>query len=145
MACHPSGVVVDIVGIEASDHGRSCEEHDCCGTAIAAVDVVVRFRAIQLEREVNDANPSPETTAIGAFHVTEGVDGCLIGFLRRHLLKYKDEYDGRVAQITEVFSDKSESPSDRAKFHRNKGCCSAVLIEAEYRESPIKKKQKTGK
>ena len=141
MACHPSGVVVDVVGINESNHGRMCEEHECCGSAIAAVDVVVRFRSIQVARDkVDDANPEAETTAIGVFHVTEGVDGCLIGFLRRHLLKYQDEYDGRLAQITEVFSEKSESPSDRAKHHRNSGCCSAVLIEAEYREFPIKKK-----
>ena len=145
MACHPSGIVVDIVGIKASNNGRSCEEHECCGAAIVAPDVVVRFRSIQLEREVDDANPSPEATAIGVFHVTDGVDGCLVGFLRRHLLKYKDEYDGRLAQITEVFSEESASPSDRAKHHRNVGCCSAVLIEAEYRKSPMKKKHKVNK
>ena len=143
MACHPSGIVVDIVGINQSDHGRSCEEHSCCGSSIAGLDVVVRFRTIQLKVDVNnEANPHAEADAIGVFHVTDGVDGCMIGFLRRHLLKYKDEYDGRLAQITEVFSEKSESPSDRAKHKRNCGCCSAVLIEAEYRDSPIKKKQK---
>jgi hypothetical protein len=73
------------------------------------------------------------------------VDGCRIGFLRRHLLRYVDEYDGRLAQITEVFDDKSESPSDRAKHHRNMGCCCAALIEVEYRdpESPPKKRNKS--
>ena len=50
MACHPSGTTVDIVGIEASDNGRSCEEHDVCGSVFAP-DVVVRFRAVQLERK----------------------------------------------------------------------------------------------
>jgi hypothetical protein len=148
MACHPSGIVVDVVGINASDNGRSCEEHECCGKAIAAPDVVVRFKTVQLQRDVvNEANPHVETSALAVYHVTGGIDGCRIGFLRRHLLKYEDEYDGRLAQITEVFDDKSESPSDRAKHHRNMGCCSAVLIEAEYRdhESPHKKKQKTDK
>jgi hypothetical protein len=146
MACHPSGVVIDLVGIHASDNGRSCEEHDCCGKAIIAPDVVVRIRAVQLEREVvNEANPEKETRALAVYHVTGGIDGCRVGFLRRHLLKYEDEYDGRLAQVTEVFGDNSESPSDRAKHQRNKGCCSAVLIEAEYRdfESPPKKKQRS--
>ena len=112
MACHPSGVVVDVVGIHASDHGRSCEEHTCCGSAIADVDIVVRFRTIQIKREGSD----DDEPAIGVFHVTDGVNGCMIGFLRRHLLKYRDEYDGRIAQITEVFNDNSESPRDKASL-----------------------------
>ena len=145
MACHPSGIVVDIAGINDSSDGRSCEEHECCGTAVAAADVAVRFRTIQLPRETDEANPRCEATAIAVHHVTDGVDGRTIGFLRRHSLKHKDECDGRLAQITEVFNDKSESPSDRAKHHRNCGCCSAVLIEAECRESPTKKKQKADK
>ena len=77
MACHPSGIVVDVVGILASNNGRSCEEHDCCGKEIIAKDVVVRFRVVQLEREVvNEANPEPEATAIAVYHVTDGIDGC---------------------------------------------------------------------
>ena len=144
MACHPSGIIVDIVGINASDHGRSCETHQCCGREIIAKDVVVRIRAVQLEREPNEANPEEEATALAVVHVTEGIDGCRVGYLRRHLLKYKDEYDGRLAQVTEVFGEKSESPSDRAKHFRNHGCAMAVLIEAEYREfdSPEKKRLK---
>jgi hypothetical protein len=108
--------------------------------------MVVRFKVVQLARKpVNDANPDTESTAISVVIVSDGVDSCRVGFLRRHLLKYKDEYDGRLAQITEIFSDKSTSPSDRAKHHRNMGCARAVLIEAEYRDSttsPPAKKQK---
>ena len=143
MACHPSGIVVDIVGITASDHGRNCEAHECCGVVLSA-DVVVRIKAVQLSRQVDEANPDPEATALAVYHVTGGVDGCRVGFLRRHLLKYVDEYDGRLAQVIDVFGPDSASPSDRAKHHRNDGCCSAVLIEVEYREatSPPSKKQK---
>lgn len=108
---------------------------------------MVRFRVVQLERKTDEANLDPEATGIAVYlyHVTEGIGGCRVGFLRRHLLKYKEEYDRRLAQVTEVFSDKSDSPSDRAKHQRNVGCASAVLIEAEYREfdSPEKKTLKT--
>jgi hypothetical protein len=138
MACHPSGICVDIIGINASDQGRSCEKHDICGVVLAP-DVVVRIREVQLAREVVDeANPAVATTALAVYHVSGGIDCCRVGFLRRHLLKYKDEYDGRLAQVTEVFGEKSASPSDKAKHHRNKGCARAVLIEAEYRDSPTK-------
>ena len=109
---------------------------------------MVHFRAAQLKRDIaNEANPAHKETPLAVCHVTGGIDGCRVGFPRRHLLKHKDECDDRLAQVTEVFSDSGESPSDRAKHHRNRGCCSAVLIEAEHRdeESPEKKKQKADK
>ena len=140
MACHPSGITIDIVGLEASNHGRSCENHKVCGIVVVP-DVVVRIREVQLER-TNDPTGAVETDALAVYHVSGGVDCCRVGFLRRHLLRYKEEYDGVLAQVVDVFSDKSESPTDRAKYRRNRGCARAVLIEAEYRESPMKK-QKT--
>ena len=87
MACHPSGMKVDIVGLEASNNGRSCENHEVCGCVVAP-DVVVRFKVVQLAHAVVDeANPSVEAPSIAVYHVTGGVDTCRIGFLRIHLLK----------------------------------------------------------
>ena len=136
MACHPSGVTLDIVGITAKDQGRSCEIHECCG-AVLEVDMVLRLRSVQVL--IN----GEEETAIAAYRVSGGVDSCRVGFARRHLLKYKDEYDARLVQVLEIFNDKTENPSDRMKAHRNKGCCQVVLIEAEYRLTPEKKRPRT--
>jgi hypothetical protein len=47
MLHHPNEPLVEIVGIEASGRGRSCEVHNCCGEALA-IDSVVRFRSIQI-------------------------------------------------------------------------------------------------
>lgn len=140
MACHPSGVCLDVVGIAASDNGRSCANHDACGSLLAP-DVVVRIRSVVQVKKEGEEGDVEEERALAVYHVTGGVDSCRVGFLRRHLLKHQDEYDGRLAQIVDVFSAKSESPSDRAKHHRNMGCCRAVLIEAEYRDLPPKKKR----
>ena len=38
---HPTGVQVEVVGITASNRGRSCEEHEVCG-AVLEVDSVVQ-------------------------------------------------------------------------------------------------------
>ena len=143
MAYHPSGVTVDIVGINASDNGRSCKKHQVCGSVLAP-DVVVCIRAVQLEKE-GDPDGVKEATALAVYHVTGGIDCCRVGFLRRHLLKYKDEYDARLAQVTEVFGEDTESPSDQQKHYRNKGCCRAMLIKAKCRDSlsPPAKKAKT--
>ena len=45
------------------------------------------------------------------------------------MVKYKKKYNGQIAQVVQIFSDKSESPSDRQKFHKSKGCCRAVLLD----------------
>lgn len=133
---HPSGITVDIVGTAASDRGRSCTNHECCGDVLKE-DVVVRIRAVQIEVD------GEEETAMSVVHVTGGVDSCRVGFLRRFMVKHKDEYDGLLCQITEILGEKSESPSDRAKAHRNKGCCRAVLIDAEFAADSPRKRQRS--
>jgi hypothetical protein len=47
MAHHPDEPLVEIVGIEESGRGRSCEEHPVCGQVLA-LDSVVRFRSIRI-------------------------------------------------------------------------------------------------
>ena len=47
MSYHPSGIQVDIVGIEQGNRGRSCEEHNVCGKVLD-LDVVVRLRSVQI-------------------------------------------------------------------------------------------------
>ena len=137
---HPTGVLVDVVGIESSNRGRKCEEHDPCGVVVQK-DTLLRFRAVQIDED------GMETTALAAYWVTDGVDRCRVGFLRRHLIPHKDQYDGKLGQVVEVFNNKSESPSDRAKHKRNMGCCRVAMVETIRRDDgddtkPAAKKQK---
>src|SRR5690242_15471326 len=121
MSFHPTGIQVDVVGIEAGERGRSCEEHSVCGEVLQ-IDSVVRFRAIQI---INDQGE--EETAIGAFWVTDGVDRCLVGFLPRHCIARKAFYDGELAQVVELLS-LSHSPTDRRNSNRNSGVCKVALL-----------------
>ena len=107
MACHSSEITINIVGLEASNHGRSFENQKVC-CSVVKVDSVVRLNMVQLLRKVDKTNPEVEATAIAVYLVSGGMDTCRAGFTRRHLLKYKDEYDARLAQVTEVFSASSE-------------------------------------
>ena len=109
MPYHPSDILVDIVRINASDKGRSCEEHANCGSS------------------------RQEETALAFYWVTDGIDQCRMGFLPRHLLKHQAAYNGKLAQIVEFVAE-SNSPADRAKSHRCYGLCRAVLVEAEMEE-----------
>jgi hypothetical protein len=71
---HPPGITVEIVGIESGTNGRSCYQHDVCGSVIEE-DVVVRLRKMQIRNNIGK-----EETAIAAFHVTDGIDQCRVGF-----------------------------------------------------------------
>jgi hypothetical protein len=68
MTYHPTGVVLEIIGTDVSDQGRSCEEHVCCGRDVLQEDVVVRLRKTMIE--VN----GKEEMAIEAVWVTDGCD-----------------------------------------------------------------------
>ena len=119
---HPAGITVEIVGIEASGHGRSCDQHDVCGSVLDD-DVVVRLRKVQI---INSSGK--EETAIAAYLVSDGIDQCRVGFLQRHFVAHARSFDGVLAQVTEVYSITSDSSIKRKKCRHNMGCCLAALI-----------------
>jgi hypothetical protein len=49
MTYHPTGVVLEIVGTDVSDQGRSCKVHARCGHDVLQEDVVVRLRKTVIE------------------------------------------------------------------------------------------------
>ena len=135
-ATHPSGISVTIVGIEAATSGRSCEEHDICGSVLQE-DVVVRIRKVQVLID------GSEESALAVYWVSDGIDRCRVGFLQKHLVKHWKNYDGRLAQVTELFKG-SDNSSKRKLNHKNKGSCTAVLIDAvraEQEEPPTKRQR----
>lgn len=47
MSHHPSGISVEIVGLNESGRGRSCEQHATCGSVVE-LDEVLRLWTIQI-------------------------------------------------------------------------------------------------
>jgi uncharacterized membrane protein YbaN (DUF454 family) len=124
MSFHPPGVTVEIVGTESHDQGRSCSNHDVCGTCLAENDVV-RFRQVQVVIH------GKEESAIAVYLVSDGIDTCRVGFLQRHLVKHWKLYDSLLAQVIEDYSKDSASPT-RSKFHHNKGCCITSVVVVTF-------------
>ena len=87
-----------MVGIEEPSRGRSCKVHYTCGDSMA-VGTVVRFRAVQLL-----GGQGKEETAIAAYWFTNGIDQCQVDFLPRDCVKHKSNFDGKLAQVTELLS-----------------------------------------
>ena len=121
MSHHPWGQTVEILGIELPTNGCCCEEHTFCG-AVLTEDCVVRFRKVQVIVK------EKEESAIAAFWGSDGVDQCHVGFLLRHHVKHWKKLKGVLAQIMEVYTGGSDSPTKHQKHYRNSGVAIGAII-----------------
>ena len=71
-----------------------------------------------------------EQSAVGVYWVSDGVDQCLVGFLHRHQVKHLNKLEGALCQVTEVYSDNSESPTKRHKHKKNFGCAIVTIVSS---------------
>jgi hypothetical protein len=54
-----SGLVVDIVGTEAGNRGRFCEEHDVCGSVLELDYVIKGISSDEANQCVGTLDPPP--------------------------------------------------------------------------------------
>ena len=59
-----------------------------------------------------------------------GMDRCLVGYLHHHQLKHLNKLEGALCQVTEVYSDNSDSPMKRHKHKKNFGCAIAAIVSS---------------
>ena len=123
MSFHPLGEIVEIVGINSNTNGRSCEEHHTCGCVLEE-DCLVRLRKHQVY--IN----GHEQSAVGVCWVSDGMDRCLVGYLHHHQVKHLNKLEGALCQVTEVYSDNSDSPMKQHKHKKNFGCAIAAIVSS---------------
>ncbi len=138
MVFHPPGIVVEIVGTETGDRGCTCKEHTINCSKVLEEDVVVHLQKVQV---VVDGR---EETAIAAVWVTDGIDHCRVGFLKRHMVHHAARFDGALAQVTRVFSSDpcSCDSAERWMYNHNRGCCLATIISSLPVVSSVKEEGK---
>jgi hypothetical protein len=139
-ATHPSGLVLDIVGIAAGDWGRRCEDHMVCCGQLLEKDFIVRlckerilvpnFLALKEKKRYR------YETAITVNWVTDGVDRCCVGFLPRAYALEGAIYEGVLCRVTKVFSKSDPSCAIREKWHLNKGFAHATVISTLNKRVP---------
>ena len=127
-ATHPPGIIVEIVGIEKGDRGRSCEEHDVCGEVVEE-DTLLRLRREQILVD------GKEETVIACYWVTNGIERCCVGFLKRHMVKHAWRFDGALVQVTKVFStDPCHCDLvERKMYHHDHGCTLGTIVSKHAR------------
>ena len=121
MSHHPCGQTVKILGIQLLRNGHSCKEHPICGHVLQE-DPVVHFRKVQVLID------GKEESAIAAFWVSDGVDRCRVGYLPKYHVTHWKSLEGALAQITEIYTEDSDSPTKQQKHYRNSGCAIRALI-----------------
>ena len=119
MSFHPLGEIIEIVGINSNTNGHSCEEHHTCGCVLEE-DTLVRLRKHQVY--INGC----EQSTVGVYWVSDGVDRCLVRYLHRHQVKHLNKLEGALCQVTEVYSDNSDSPMKQHKHKKNFGCVTEI-------------------
>jgi hypothetical protein len=126
-ATHPSGLVLDIIGIAAGDRGRRCEDHMVCCGELLEEDFVVRLHMerILIPNFLAGKGKKREEMAITINWVTDGVDCCRVGFLL-----------GVLCQVTEVFSKSDPSCAICEKWYKNKGFAQATVISVLNKRVP---------
>jgi hypothetical protein len=117
------GSSVDVVGTTDNQRGRQCDKHLVCGEALV-VGSYVFFRRAQFAWRAGVVEDVLEV-----YSSFDGND-CKVGYLLKHLAGRADVYDGLCARVVEIYSAESEVTAKRQKFHRNKGCCVALIIDA---------------
>ena len=88
--------MVDIVGTDIRDQGRSCEEHIICGHVLCP-DVIVQFRKeeIMVEGRIE--------MAICMYWVMDSVECCPVGFLPCYMVPHANSINGLLTQVSQVF------------------------------------------
>ena len=98
MALQSTGICFEIVGTKYSNNGRSCSEHRACG-ALLHVDAVVSIHEVKVHIS------KVSKPALAAHLVVDGGDTCRVGFLKKNLVKHAFLYSGKLARVTEIYSD----------------------------------------
>jgi hypothetical protein len=127
---HPSGIIVNIVGTNRGDRGRRCEEHDVCGLAVLAEDVLVRVRKEQILVPDNIAGKGKmkEQTALTVNWVSDGIDRCRVNFLPQAYNAQGRLWNGVLCQVVSVGSPKDPCAYVRRKCHHYCGYARVAVV-----------------
>jgi hypothetical protein len=121
------GSQVEVVGTGEKQRNRTCKLHKGvpCGSQLH-VGMFVCFRKNWFAwRNEKDED------VLEVFVVKNGIQGCKVGYLPKHLAAWVDHYDGLCARIVEIYSSNCttcDNVAKRQKYHHNIGCCLAVII-----------------
>ena len=125
----------EILGLKASNNGRSCERHTCCGSQVKYGNFVV-FRLCQVTNELTDEDED----AIKVILLQEdGTEGCHVGFLSRFVVGNQDHRAkvlDKKAVVVELYEESEDKSLKKANL-RGYGVASFILLESFKEEDLV--------
>ena len=115
------------MGTGEKQRNRMCKLHKevPCGSQLR-VGKFVCFRKNQFAwRDGKDKD------VLEVFVIKNGIQGCKVGYMPKHLAARADRYDILCAHIVKIYSGNCaacDNDAKRQKFHCNIGCCLAVIL-----------------
>ena len=92
--------IVDIVGTDTSNRGRSCIHHKTCGTQVK-IGTKVMFCWVKVVYR----DQGREEDAIMVSLVANGTMTCKVVFFPAHLVTRTQDYNGLIARMISINSD----------------------------------------
>ncbi len=75
----------------------------------------VTFHLVSLQDEGLDED------VIEVHRIVQGQETCCVGFLQRSYVSHFHKYNGKFAQVQEIWSAKDDSPTQQSMFYHNHG------------------------
>ena len=112
----------EIVGLNATNNGRTCEAHACCGEHLQPGELICfKFTVVDVDGFTEEA--------VKAVCERDGTEMCTVGFRPRHIVtSRKDDFVGHFAQIIELYGV-SDNEYMRKKSYRNLGIASFHMLD----------------
>ena len=117
----------ELLGLNASRNGRSCEQHECYRKAVKAKNDVIRFMLAVVEGVLG----KPMEMIKAGVLIKDSTELCTVGFLGREvaaLPSQRSKYIDKFAQVLELYDD-NENSMMRKKSKRNARMASFRLME----------------
>lgn len=113
---------LEIVGLDMSSNGRSCTVHAACGQTLQVGDIVRLVKTIVAVEGVME-------DAVKAVRVSDGVDGCTVGFVPFALIEtdlVRNNLD-KFGIVRFLYKESSNS-YQRRKSYQNYGMAGISLL-----------------
>jgi hypothetical protein len=127
---HPSGIIVNIVGTNRGYHGRRCKEHDVCGLAVLAEDVLncIHKEQILVPDNIAGKGKMKEQMVLTINWVSDGIDHCHVSFLPRAYIAQRRLWDGVLCLVVSIDSLKDPCTYVHRKCHHYCGYAHVAVV-----------------
>jgi hypothetical protein len=112
---------VEILGLLENGNGRTCPRHENCGSQVVVGSLLLLLPVVITNIE------NENEYAIAAVILEDGKPTCTVGFMGREFHYFREQYENKLAQVSELLLDSTNS-EHRRRAHINRGIAISYLL-----------------